>query len=308
MFYIRNLLTGDEFSFHSKRALLSYWRWKIQIRDCLSTTTFDFSELNITGKDTVYGITKSIPVMYGCIQMYNHEYGWRLKTYQVLDAYQRSCDIREWMQEQNEVLAETYPSWMPPKGRPQKIRFRNGPVDYISKHPHANSQLPAFTKQRLEIYHNDFSLDFEDDLLRFTPVIDHSRPRKLNWTYKKEKVSDIHSWKRASKNRSQWGRHMERAPEESVKSGIVRGLEEETMSEANQDLQEIRDAVREDILLNGESCYGLSAEMVILLIEQMHPAVEEITQAIASCIRDGQSFDDAFGYETERFFSTKIPE
>lgn len=217
MFYIRNLLTGDKLSFQSKRALLSYWRWKIQPQGWLSTTSLDFSELNITGKDTVYGITKSVPVMYGCIQIYNHEYGWRLKTYQVLDECQRSCDIREWKQELNAVLAETYPSWMPSKDRSQIIRFRNGPVDYISKHPLANSQLPAFTKQRLEIYHNDFSLDFEDDLLGFTPVIDHSKPRKLNWTCKKDKVSDIHSWKRTSKNRSQWGRHMDRAPEESKK-------------------------------------------------------------------------------------------
>ena len=238
MFYIRNLFTGAQLPFHSKRALLSYWRWRIQNRNWLSTTSFDFSELNITGKDTVYGITKSVPVMYGCIRMYNHEYGWKLKTYQVLDEYQRSCDIREWKQEQNEVLAESYPSWMPPKGRPQKIRFRNGPVDYISKHPHANSQLPSFTKQRLEICHNNFSMDFEDDLLGFTPVIDHSKPRKLNWTYKKEKVSDIHSWKRTSKNRSQWGRHMERVPEEAAKEIIARELAAEALSEANQELQD----------------------------------------------------------------------
>lgn len=70
-------------------------------------------------------------------------------------------------------------------------------------------------------------MDVEDDLLGFTPMKDHSKPRKLDWTFKKCKTSDTRSWKRTSKNRSQWARHMERAPEAPLKREVTEKMVEE---------------------------------------------------------------------------------
>lgn len=114
MFYLCDLISGGEHVFDSKRAVLSYWRWKIQGERTLATliTEFNFSELNVTGKDRIYGVIKRTPFSYpGFCWMSEYEYGWRLKRYRVLDEYRRGCDIREWKQEIGEVLKEDWPSW-----------------------------------------------------------------------------------------------------------------------------------------------------------------------------------------------------
>ena len=51
-------------SFESKRAVLSYWRWVIQGKTGYPAliSRFDFNELNITGKDTYFGHTTTVPV------------------------------------------------------------------------------------------------------------------------------------------------------------------------------------------------------------------------------------------------------
>lgn len=213
MFYLRDLINDEEMSFESKRAVLSYWRWVIQGKTGYPAliSQFDFDELNITGKD---------------------EYEWRLKRYQVQDEYRRSCDIREWKQEMDEVLKESWPSWRPSKKAPHQPRFRIDPVECGFKRSNASRRLPAFTRQRLEVYRNDFALDVDDDLLGFTPITDHSKSRKLDWTYKKYKASDTHSWKRASKNKSQWARHMDRVTEWSIKEEIARELDDEAKEES----------------------------------------------------------------------------
>lgn len=220
MFYLRDLINAEEMSFESKRAVLSYWRWVIQGKTGYPAliSRFDFDELNITGKD---------------------EYEWRLKRYQVQDEYRRSCDIREWKQEMDEVLKESWPSWRPSKKAPHQPRFRIDPVECGFKRSNASRRLPAFTRQRLEVYRNDFALDVDDDLLGFTPITDHSKSRKLDWTYKKYKASDTHSWKRASKNKSQWARHMDRVTEWSIKEEIARELDDEAKEESVSSLDQL---------------------------------------------------------------------
>lgn len=220
MFYLRDLINDEEMSFESKRAVLSYWRWVIQGKTGYPAliSRFDFDELNITGKD---------------------EYEWRLKRYQVQDEYRRSCDIREWKQEMDEVLKESWPSWRPSKKAPHQPRFRIDPVECGFKRSNASRRLPAFTRQRLEVYRNDFALDVDDDLLGFTPITDHSKSRKLDWTYKKYKASDTHSWKRASKNKSQWARHMDRVTEWSIKEEIARELDDEAKEESVSSLDQL---------------------------------------------------------------------
>ena len=249
MFYLKDLIDDVEMNFTSKRAVLSYWRWVIQGKTGYPAliSKFDFSELNITGKDLCFGRTT---ITDKSVKGYDYVYEWRLRRYQVLDEYRRSCDIREWKQEMNEVLKESYPNWRPSKKPPHQPRFRIDPVECGFKRSNASRRLPAFTRQRLEAYRNDFALDMEDDLLGFTPMKNHSKPRKLDWTYKKYKTSDTCSWKRASKNKSQWGRHMARSPEWSVREEFVRELDEER-SEAlvnvlERELQELN-----EILLSG---------------------------------------------------------
>ena len=249
MFYLRDLINDEEMSFESKRAVLSYWRWVIQGKTGYPAliSRFDFNELNITGKDTYFGHTTTVPVgflkvplnycTYKCASIYDYE--WRLKRYLILDEYRRSCDIREWKQEMDEVLKESWPSWRLSKKAPHQPRFRIDPVECGFKRSNASRRLPAFTRQRLEVYRNDFAVDVDDDLLSFTPITDHSKPRKLDWTYKKYKASDTHSWKRASKNKSQWARHMDRVTEWSIKEEIARELDDEAKEESVSSLDQL---------------------------------------------------------------------
>ena len=119
MFYLKDLIDDVEMNFTSKRAVLSYWRWVIQGKTGYPAliSKFDFSELNITGKDLCFGRTT---ITDKCVKEYDYVYEWRLRRYQVLDEYRRSCDIREWKQEMNEVLKESYPNWRPSKKPPHQ--------------------------------------------------------------------------------------------------------------------------------------------------------------------------------------------
>lgn len=157
MFYLKDLIDDVEMNFTSKRAVLSYWRWVIQGKTGYPAliSKFDFSELNITGKDLCFGRTT---ITDKCVKEYDYVYEWRLRRYQVLDEYRRSCDIREWKQEMNEVLKESYPNWRPSKKPPHQPRFRIDPVECGFKRSNASRRLPAFTRQRLEAYRNDFAL------------------------------------------------------------------------------------------------------------------------------------------------------
>lgn len=87
--------------------------------------------------------------------------------------------------------------------------------------------------------------------------------------------------------------------------GNVRLVKKEILYGPYKDdgMQGIRDAVREDIRLNGESCYELSPEEVRQLTEELDPTTEEIVQAVYARMMKGQDPDRVLDEEVGRKFA-----
>ena len=89
MFYLADLHTGARFSFPDAAALARWWK---------SHFGMDFTQLNITGKDTYITIEITGQYWDPCIGAYRPERTRTavLRRYQVLDSDNRSVDIRRW--------------------------------------------------------------------------------------------------------------------------------------------------------------------------------------------------------------------
>lgn len=70
-----------------------------------------------------------------------------------------------------------------------------------------------------------------------------------------------------------------RLVDKSIKSGPVQ----------QDDMQFVRDAIRDDIRTCGEGNYNLTEEEVSALTEEIHPAVEALTQEVYAQVVDGDT-------------------
>lgn len=219
MYYLIDLYQLSRIPFESKTTLLTYWRFRLYRDHCFGEAPpLNFRDLNVTGND-VYATEFDGP--------------W-LRRFQVVDEAGRSQDIRTWTKEIKEVNAMYHFPYRRPA--PAQARFRIDPVDMGSKMPLRKGRYGAFTKQRLVEACGVPKLDWEDDLLGFTPVRDNSAPKKpRNRSWKSDYSGGTRSWKDNTKNTSQWGRHIERVKEMPVRKnaadefdieGLVRDLVE----------------------------------------------------------------------------------
>lgn len=240
MYYLVDLFENTKKEFDTKCAVLSYWRWRVigrRFNYPSKITRLTFNELNITGKDMglIYTFCpghRDPETGFFITSGYTCSIG--LRRYQVLDSDGHPCDIRTWKDEIRLVEKETFPSWIPACKTAPGPRFRVDPIPYSGGYPMRNRSCGSFTLQRLKDIKNKPDFDFENDFLGFTPIRDHSKVRTPDMSYRKWKSRPIHSWKTQSKNRSQWGRHQKRSPENSQKEYLawVQAEEEKLVEEA----------------------------------------------------------------------------
>lgn len=203
MYYLIDLYQQVQTPFESKMDLLAYWRFRMrQNRRYGEAPSLDFRDLNVTGND-VYATEFDGP--------------W-LRRFQVVDETGRSQDIRTWSKEIAAVNAMTHFPYR--RYAPTQARFRVDPVEMGSKMPLRKGRYGAFAKQRLVEACGTPELDWEDDLLGFTPIRDNSAPKPKNRRMKSG-YNGSRSWKDNTKNASQWGRHIERVKEMPVRKNAA---------------------------------------------------------------------------------------
>lgn len=211
MYYLVDLYKDTSMSFETKVDILAHWRFRLNQESPFGIAKLlDFSNLNVTGND-----------------MYSRPFvdTWK-RRFQVLDEQGRSIDIRTWKKEIDIVNAMDYFPWHHPSVR--SPRFRMEPAVMGCKKPYRKGRYNSFTKQKLREKRGAVEPDFEDDLLGFTPISDHSKPRtKERWPHKPN--LDIRSWKSRTKNASQWGRHLDRVTELPIRKRFPADFDPEAM-------------------------------------------------------------------------------
>ena len=210
MYHLINLENQTRKSFETRIDLLAHWRFQLRHDSRFSSITtppLNFNNLNVTGKD-VYASEISGP--------------W-IRCFQVLDEEGRSQDIRIWKKEIEAVNdMEHFPWRYPDYTAP---RFRREPAVMGRKRLYRKGRYNSFTKQKLRDKKGSMPLDFEDDLLGFTPITDHSRPRTKERRPHKPNL-DFQSWKSSTKNFSQWGRHLDRVTERPIRKSFPADYDE----------------------------------------------------------------------------------
>ena len=215
MYHLINLENQTRKSFETRIDLLAHWRFQLRHDSRFSSITtppLNFNNLNVTGKD-VYASEISGP--------------W-LRCFQVLDEEGRSQDIRTWTKEIKYVNAMDHFPWH--RSSAPAPRFRREPATVGCKMPYRKGRYNSFTKQKLRNKKGTMPLDFEDDLMGFTPVKDHSSPRTKERRPHMPNL-DIRSWKTNTKNASQWGRHLDRVSELPVRKRFPTDFDPEAMME-----------------------------------------------------------------------------
>ena len=223
MFYLMDLYKDTSMSFETRIDLLTYWRFRlVPEHRFYAAKPLDFSNLNVTGND-----------------MYSRPFvdTWK-RRFQVRDEQGRSVDIRTWKKEIDIVNAMEHFPWR--RSTKPIPRFRREPAVMGCKMPDRKGRYNAFTKQKLRDKWGTVEPDFEDDLLGFTPVKDHSAPRVKERHPHKPNL-DIQSWKSSTKNAFQWGRHLDRVSELPIRKHFPADFDEgERMLEFERsELQEL---------------------------------------------------------------------
>jgi len=177
---------------------------------------FDFSELNVTGKDIAPNANYRDCWVDGAYVTYRVSADRpNLRRYQVHDNDGRYVDIRTWKKE-IELMMENGPDIARPQSVEHLPKFREEPSGCGSKrHCHRRSN-PAMTKQNL-ICEAAFEDVMAEVPVSFHPVIDHSKARIRGYARTAFDFEDIaaemkmrygiRSWKHQSKSARQWCKH-----------------------------------------------------------------------------------------------------
>lgn len=217
MYHLIDLTNQTRISFETKIDLLAHWRFRLYFdaRNVVPAP-LNFKDLNITGND-----------MYGSPIV-----SLRMRRFQVLDDDGRSLDIRTWAEEIEIVNAmKHFPYY---QHISSQASFRIDPAVSGSKTPRRKDRCGALTLQRLRDRVGTQELDYEDELLGFTPIRDNSAPRSRNSAMQGDgkqrcKQRKCRSWKSHTKNTSQWARHIERAAETPIRKRIFDELDVEKL-------------------------------------------------------------------------------
>lgn len=212
MYYLIDLHQQTQTPFGSRLDLLTHWRFRLRKRSHYlgEAPLLNFDDLNVTGND-MFATAFSGP--------------W-LRRFQVVDEAGRSQDIRTWTKEIAAVNAMSHFPYR--RSAPSQTRFRVDPVDMGSKMPLRKGRYSAFTKQRLREACGVPELDFEYDLLGYSPVRDNSRPRNTK-TFWKRGYNGSRSWKSNTKNASQWGRHAGRIKKMPCRRDVIDDFDADAM-------------------------------------------------------------------------------